>query len=78
MGSERAMIIVGAGLAGTSAAAALRDEGFDGRVVLLGDEPRHPYDHPPLSKRYLRGEAGLEEVLLHPQAWPIPPETDSA
>ncbi len=69
MGTERTMIIVGSGLAGTSAAAALRDEGFDGRVVLLGDEPRHPYDHPPLSKGYLRGETPYDEVLLHPERW---------
>jgi 3-phenylpropionate/trans-cinnamate dioxygenase ferredoxin reductase component len=69
MTTDRTMIIVGAGLAGTSAAAALRDEGFDGRVVLLGDEPREPYDHPPLSKAYLRGEAPLEDVFLHPHAY---------
>ena len=50
-------MIVGAGLAGAKAAETLRAEGFDGRVVLIGDEPEPPYERPPLSKEYLRGEA---------------------
>ena len=49
--------IVGAGLAGAKAAETLRSEGFDGRLVLIGDEPERPYERPPLSKDYLRGEA---------------------
>jgi 3-phenylpropionate/trans-cinnamate dioxygenase ferredoxin reductase subunit len=49
-------VIVGAGLAGAKAVETLRGEGFDGRVVLLGDEPERPYERPPLSKEYLRGE----------------------
>jgi 3-phenylpropionate/trans-cinnamate dioxygenase ferredoxin reductase subunit len=49
--------IVGASLAGASAAAALRKEGFDGRIVLIGDETERPYERPELSKTYLRGEA---------------------
>ena len=48
--------IVGAGLAGAKAAEALRTEGFDGRLVLIGDEPERPYERPPLSKDHLRGE----------------------
>jgi len=50
-------VIVGAGLAGAKAAEALRAEGFDGRIVLLGDEPEQPYERPPLSKDFLRGES---------------------
>jgi 3-phenylpropionate/trans-cinnamate dioxygenase ferredoxin reductase subunit len=50
-------VIVGASLAGAKAAETLREEGFDGRVVLLGAEPERPYERPPLSKEYLRGEA---------------------
>jgi 3-phenylpropionate/trans-cinnamate dioxygenase ferredoxin reductase subunit len=50
-------VIVGAGLAGAKAAETLREEGFDGRLVLVGDEPERPYERPPLSKEYLRGEA---------------------
>ena len=50
-------VIVGAGLAGAKAAETLREEGFDGRLVLIGDEPERPYERPPLSKDYLRGEA---------------------
>jgi 3-phenylpropionate/trans-cinnamate dioxygenase ferredoxin reductase subunit len=49
-------VIVGAGLAGAKAAEALRAEGFDGRVVLIGEEPERPYERPPLSKDHLRGE----------------------
>jgi len=50
-------VIAGAGLAGAKAAEALRSEGFEGRIVLIGDEPELPYERPPLSKDYLRGEA---------------------
>jgi 3-phenylpropionate/trans-cinnamate dioxygenase ferredoxin reductase subunit len=54
-GSET-FVIVGAGLAGAKAAETLRHEGVDGRVILIGDEPERPYERPPLSKDYLRGE----------------------
>ncbi len=54
---KRVYAIVGASLAGAKAAEALREEGFDGRIVLIGDEPERPYERPPLSKGYLRGEA---------------------
>ena len=55
--SAQTFAIVGAGLAGAKAAETLRTEGFDGRIVLIGDEPERPYERPPLSKDYLRGEA---------------------
>src|SRR3989454_3535742 len=58
------LAIVGASLTGASAAATLREEGFDGRVVLLGAEPQLPYDRPPLSKAYLRGGMPFEKTLL--------------
>ena len=57
MSPARSFVIVGAGMAGAKAAEALRAEGFDGRVVLIGDEGERPYERPPLSKDYLRGEA---------------------
>jgi 3-phenylpropionate/trans-cinnamate dioxygenase ferredoxin reductase component len=59
-------VIVGAGLAGAKAAEALREEGFDGQVVLVGDEPELPYERPPLSKDYLRGESPREKARVHP------------
>ena len=59
-------VIVGAGLAGGSAATTLRKEGFDGRVVLIGAEPHPPYERPPLSKGYLRGEIPFEQALVQP------------
>jgi 3-phenylpropionate/trans-cinnamate dioxygenase ferredoxin reductase component len=63
------IVIVGAGLTGAKAAEALRKEGFDGKVVLLGREARRPYIRPPLSKEYLRGEEELDHVYVHPQGW---------
>ena len=62
-------VIVGAGLAGAKAAEALREEGFDGRVVLVGAEAERPYVRPPLSKGYLRGEYGREKAYVHPEAF---------
>jgi len=55
--TERTFVIVGASLAGAKAAETLREEGFDGRIVLIGAEAERPYERPPLSKDYLRGEA---------------------
>jgi 3-phenylpropionate/trans-cinnamate dioxygenase ferredoxin reductase subunit len=54
---KQVFVIVGASLAGAKAAETLREEGFDGRVVLIGEEAERPYERPPLSKDYLRGEA---------------------
>jgi 3-phenylpropionate/trans-cinnamate dioxygenase ferredoxin reductase component len=62
-------VIIGAGLAGGKAAETLREEGFDGRVVLIGAEPDRPYERPPLSKDYLRGEAEREAAYVHPPEW---------
>ncbi len=59
-------VIVGAGLAGAKAAETLRENGYDGRVVLIGAEPDRPYERPPLSKDYLRGEAEREAAYVHP------------
>jgi 3-phenylpropionate/trans-cinnamate dioxygenase ferredoxin reductase component len=65
MSSEQTHVIVGASLAGAKAAETLRAEGFEGRVVLVGAEAKRPYERPPLSKDYLRGEAGMEKVYVH-------------
>jgi 3-phenylpropionate/trans-cinnamate dioxygenase ferredoxin reductase subunit len=59
-------VIVGAGLTGGSAVVALREEGFGGELVLIGAEPEVPYERPPLSKEYLRGEATFEDTLVRP------------
>ena len=58
--------IVGAGQAGFQVAASLHQEGFAGRVVLIGDEPVLPYQRPPLSKSYLAGQSGVDELWLRP------------
>ena len=62
-------VIVGANLAGGRAAQALRKEGFDGRLILIGAEPDPPYERPPLSKEYLRGEAPKEKLFIVPPAF---------
>jgi 3-phenylpropionate/trans-cinnamate dioxygenase ferredoxin reductase component len=65
MTTEQIHVIVGASLAGAKAAETLRQDGFDGRVVLVGAENERPYERPPLSKDYLRGEVGREKVYVH-------------
>jgi 3-phenylpropionate/trans-cinnamate dioxygenase ferredoxin reductase subunit len=69
MTSDQTHVIVGASLAGAKAAETLRQEGFDGRVVLIGAEDERPYERPPLSKDYLRGEAGREKVYVHDEGF---------
>ena len=66
---SRRFVIVGASLAGATAAATLREEGFDGDVVLIGSEPAFPYERPPLSKTFLRGESSIQEAMVRPEAY---------
>ncbi|MFB3103997.1 MAG: NAD(P)/FAD-dependent oxidoreductase, partial [Pseudomonadales bacterium] len=61
------IVIVGAGHAAGQAAASLRQEGYEGEVVIIGEEPHIPYQRPPLSKQYLSGEQGIERVYLRPE-----------
>src|SRR3954452_1724990 len=58
--------ILGAGQAGFQVAASLRQKGFAGRIVLIGDEPVLPYQRPPLSKAYLTGQTGVDDLWLRP------------
>ena len=58
------MAIVGASLAGHATARALRREGFDGTITLIGAEPHRPYDRPPLSKEFLAGTIGVDDLAL--------------
>jgi 3-phenylpropionate/trans-cinnamate dioxygenase ferredoxin reductase component len=62
-------LIVGASLAGAKAAETLRAEGFDGPLVMIGQERERPYERPPLSKDYLLGKAERETVYVHPRQW---------
>ena len=64
--SSQTYAIVGASLAGAKAAQVLRERGFDGRVVLVGTETDLPYERPPLTKDYLRGESEREKAYVHP------------
>ncbi|MCW5773750.1 MAG: FAD-dependent oxidoreductase, partial [Rhodospirillaceae bacterium] len=63
------IVIVGAGHAGGRAAQALRQAGFAGRIVLIGEEKYPPYERPPLSKELIVTDAGLEKARLHDLAW---------
>jgi 3-phenylpropionate/trans-cinnamate dioxygenase ferredoxin reductase subunit len=69
MSTTSTFVIVGAGLAGAKAAETLRAEGFAGRLLLLGEEAERPYERPPLSKAYLRGEADRDSLYVHPEGF---------
>ncbi|WP_396928157.1 NAD(P)/FAD-dependent oxidoreductase [Mycolicibacterium sp.] len=69
MSAQQTFVIVGAGLAGAKAAEALRANGFEGKVLLIGDEAEPPYDRPLLSKAYLLGSTERENVYVHPAQW---------
>ncbi|MBT2444834.1 FAD-dependent oxidoreductase [Streptomyces sp. ISL-36] len=67
--ADQTFVIVGGGLAGAKAAETLRSEGFNGRVILIGDERDHPYERPPLSKGYLTGKEERDTAFVHEAAW---------
>jgi len=69
MTDDRGFVIIGASLAGAKAAETLREEGFDGRVALIGEEPVRPYERPPLSKEYLQGKAEADVAFVHDPAY---------
>jgi len=64
-----AYVIVGASLAGAKAAQTLREEGFGGPIMLIGQETERPYERPPLSKDYLLDKAERESIYVHPAGW---------
>ncbi len=63
------MVIVGSGICGGVAARTLRESGYEGRVLLIGNEPGEPFGRPPLSKTYLRSEEDLSGWLVEPPDW---------
>ncbi len=67
--AEPVVAVIGAGQGGFQVASSLRQEGFGGRVALIGDEPALPYQRPPLSKSYLAGDSGRDELWLRPEAF---------
>ena len=69
MPANHPYVIVGAMLTGAKAAEALREEGFDGAVVLIGTEDQLPYERPPLSKGYLLGKEPRDSAFVHPADW---------
>ena len=69
MDEKRTFVVVGGGLAGAKAVEALRDQGFEGRLVLLAGEEHLPYERPPLSKDYLKTGEGLGDAYVHDAQW---------
>jgi len=69
MTADTTYLIVGASLAGAKTAEALRNEGFDGPLVLIGEEHERPYERPPLSKGYLLGTQERDKIYVHPEQW---------
>jgi len=67
--TRQVFVIVGASLAGAKAAEELRAHGFGGQVLLIGAEPERPYERPPLTKDYLRGESGRAKAYVHPDGF---------
>ena len=65
LGASYDVVIVGAGKAGVQTASSLRDDGFSGEILLIGDEAFAPYDRPPLSKSFLMGQESLDDITLH-------------
>jgi 3-phenylpropionate/trans-cinnamate dioxygenase ferredoxin reductase subunit len=76
MTADATHVIVGASLAGAKAAETLRNEGFDGRLILIGAEDEIPYERPPLSKEYLRGEAGRDKTYVHDRDFYVDQDID--
>lgn len=68
-GEAQSIVIVGAGQAAAQAVQSLRQGGFAGRITLVGDEPSLPYQRPPLSKAYMKGEFEEERLYFKPGAW---------
>ncbi|WP_035844863.1 NAD(P)/FAD-dependent oxidoreductase [Kitasatospora azatica] len=69
MVASTALVIVGASLAGAQAAQTLREEGYQGQLVLIGEETELPYERPPLSKGYLMGKDSRQKIYVHPEEW---------
>jgi 3-phenylpropionate/trans-cinnamate dioxygenase ferredoxin reductase subunit len=69
MSDPTTIVIIGGGLAGASAAGQLVERGFDGHLVLVGDEHEFPYERPPLSKSYLSGDSEFDAALVHDEDW---------
>ena len=66
--TEPCCIVVGASHAGGQLAVSLRQQGWEGRILVIGDEPYLPYNRPPLSKTFLSGEKHIEDLLIRPEA----------
>ena len=67
--TAKQVVVVGTGIAGVSAAAAMRSAGYDGRLLLVGDEPELPYRRPAVSKEVLRGDKTADGIRIKPEQW---------
>ena len=62
-------LLIGGGIASGNCARHLREQGADGEILLVGREPDPPYNRPPLSKTYVRGEESRDDILFRPESW---------
>src|ERR1700756_5485789 len=69
MASTPSVVIGGAGLGGFQVGASLREMGYAGRIVIVGDEPYRPYHRPPLSKAYIIGTANDDKLAMRPETF---------
>src|SRR2546430_16595738 len=76
MPTDPTYLIVGASLCGAKAAETLREEGFGGRVILIGSETELPYERPPLPKGYLLGKEDKPAIYVHEEGWNAGHEVD--
>ena len=76
MAGYETFVIVGGGLTAAKAAEGLRQSGFAGRIVLVGEEHHLPHERPPLSKGYLQGNEALESAFVHPREWYVEHDVD--
>src|SRR6187431_2930846 len=69
--AERAVkyLLIGGGMASANCARHLREQGADGKILLVGRELDPPYNRPPLSKQYVRGEEKMDDIVFRPQSW---------
>ena len=69
MSPDARAVIIGAGVAGVSAAAGMRSAGWEGEIVIIGNEPELPYRRPPVSKEIVRGDKDADQIRIKPEAW---------
>jgi 3-phenylpropionate/trans-cinnamate dioxygenase ferredoxin reductase subunit len=74
--TPKRIVVIGGGLGGAKTVEALREQGYTGALTLIADEADLPYERPPLSKKYLQGEAPFDDAVVHPSEWYLEHDVD--